>query len=96
LNGKLNGESYVNFLKKILGETRKPVILIQDGAPYHKSRVVQDFIKSRANRPTVFTLPSYSPDYNPIEKLWKKIKEGYTHCHYFELFDDLLRLLMQY
>ena len=26
----------------------------------------------------------------PIEKLWKKIKEGYTHCHYFKLFDDLV------
>jgi len=38
----------------------------------------------------VFTLPSYSPDYNPIEKLWKKIKEGYTHYHYFELFEDLV------
>jgi len=64
LSGKLNGGIYVDFLKKILSETRKPIVLIQDGAPYHKSRLVQDFIKTRSNRLTVFTLPSYSPNYN--------------------------------
>ena len=90
LDGKLNGESYVSFLKKILRETRKPIILVQDGAPYHKSKIVKAFFEERSKRLTVYTLPSYSPDYNPIEKLWKKIKEGYTHCHYFETYNDLV------
>ena len=31
----------------------------------------------------MFQLPTYSPDYNPIEKLWKKIKQHDTHLHYF-------------
>lgn len=90
IDGKLNGQSYVEFLNEILRKTRKHVILIQDGAPYHKSKLVKEFIKSRENRLTVYTLPSYSPDYNPIEKLWKKIKEGYTHLQYFDTFESLV------
>jgi hypothetical protein len=42
-----------------------------------------------AARLTVFQLPSYSPDYNPIEKLWKKIKQQETHLHYFPTFTAL-------
>lgn len=87
--GKLNGESYVNFLKEVLSKTRKHIVLIQDGAPYHKGKVVKDFFKMNANRITVYQLPSYSPDFNPIEKLWKKIKETGTHLNYFPTFDDL-------
>ena len=34
-------------------------------------------------------LPSYSPDYNPIEKLWKKVKNQDTHLHYFPTFAAL-------
>ena len=38
---------------------------------------------------TVFQLPSYSPDDNPLEKLWQKVKEKGTHLHYFPTFDHL-------
>ena len=33
---------------------------------------------------------SYSPDYDPIEKLWKKIKEKDIHLHYFPTFESLI------
>lgn len=87
--GKLNGESYVDFLKEVLSKTKKHIVLIQDGAPYHKGKIVKDFFKKHANRITVYQLPSYSPDFNPIEKLWKKIKEKGTHLNYFPTFNDL-------
>jgi transposase len=38
---------------------------------------------------TVYQLPAYSPDYNPIEALWKKIKQNGTHLHYFSTFESL-------
>jgi len=87
--GKLNGDSYIDFLKEVLSKTRKHIILIQDGAPYHKGIKVKEFFKKHANRLTVYKLPSYSPDYNPIEKLWKKIKEKGVHMKYFPTFGDL-------
>jgi len=87
--GRLNSESYEAFLSEVLSKTRKHIILIQDGAKYHTSKAMGRFFDKKANRLTVYTLPSYSPDYNPIEKLWKKIKEKEIHLHYFPTFDHL-------
>ena len=85
--GRLNSESYKVFLRCVLSQTRKHVILIQDGARYHTSAATKAFFEQRANRLTVYQLPSYSPDFNPIEKLWKKVKEYGTHLHYFPTFE---------
>jgi transposase len=86
---RLNSESYATYLKEVLSKTRKHIILIQDGAKYHTSKTMQTFFLKHAKRITVFQLPSYSPDYNPIEKLWKKIKQHETHMHYFPTFESL-------
>ena len=40
-------------------------------------------------------MPTYSPDYNPIEKLWKKIKQQETHLHYFPTFEALTEKVEQ-
>lgn len=88
-NGRLNSESYEAFLTEVLSKTRKHIILIQDGARYHTSKAMKRFFEKKAHRLTVYNLPSYSPDYNPIEKLWKKIKEKEIHLQYFPTFDSL-------
>ena len=67
--GRLNSESYEAFLTEVLSKTRKHIILIQDGASYHTSKAMKQFFTKKADRITVYDLPSYSPDYNPIEKL---------------------------
>ena len=90
IQGKFNAESYVNFMRGILTKTRKHVFLIQDGAPYHKGKLVRTFLEERKERITIHTLPSYSPDFNPIEGLWKKIKDQGTHLKYFPTFDSLI------
>lgn len=87
--GRLDSASYAAYLTGVLSKTRKHVILIQDGARYHVSAAMQAFFAKHQDRLTVFQLPSYSPDYNPIEKLWKKVKEKGTHLHYFPTFDHL-------
>ncbi len=87
--GRLNSESYEAFLNEVLSKTRKHIILIQDGASYHTSKAMKQFFHKKTQRLTVYNLPSYSPDYNPIEKLWKKIKEKEIHLHYFPTFDSL-------
>jgi len=70
-------------------QAKKHIILIQDGARYHTSKAMKEFFARHSNQITVCQLPSYSPDYNPIEKLWKKIKEKEVHLHYFPTFDSL-------
>lgn len=87
--GKLNAKTYQEFLKDVMRQTRKHIILIQDNVPYHTCPDMQAFFYDHKDRITVFQLPVYSPDYNPIEKLWKKIKEKGIHLSYFPTFDDL-------
>ena len=93
--GKFNSETYIEFLKETMQLTKKHIILIQDGAPYHKSKKVKEFFAQHSNRLTVYTLPSYSPDYNPIEGLWKKIKQTGTHLVYFPTFESLTNKVEQ-
>src|SRR5215475_10860501 len=87
--GRLNSEAYSAFLTRVLHQVTQPIILIQDGARYHTSVAMQRFFAQHTARLTVFQLPSYSPDYNPIEKLWKKVKKEGTPLQYFPTFQAL-------
>ena len=64
------------------------VIVIQDGARYHTSQAMKAFFETHADRLTIEQLPAYSPDFNPIEHLWKKVKKEATHLKYFPEFTD--------
>jgi transposase len=39
----------------------------------HTSKAMRKFFADRQDRITAYQLPSYSPDYNPIEYLWKNV-----------------------
>lgn len=86
---RLNSTSYAEFLTSVLAQTERHIVLIQDQAKYHTSAAMKKFFCANRERLTVFDLPAYSPDFNPIEKLWKKVKEKETHLHYFPTFDAL-------
>src|SRR5207249_10907436 len=89
IEGRLNSESYQGFLQMIVEQTTQPLLLIHDGARYHTSAATQAFLAAHRDRITVEPLPSYSPDYNPIEYLWKKTKKRATHNQYFKEFAAL-------
>jgi transposase len=89
ISGRFNGESYVEFLKQLLQHFEGKIILVEDGAPYHNSQVVTEFVEKHAARLTIERLPTFSPDYNPIEKLWKNTKRDATHLKYFPTFEKL-------
>lgn len=87
--GRLNSDTYEAFLRQVLSKTHQHIILIQDGARYHTSAAMQAFFEQHQHRLRVYQLPSYSPDFNPIEKLWKKSKQHGTHLHHFPTFESL-------
>lgn len=90
IEGKFNSESYQEFLTQVLAQTRKPLYLIHDGAKYHTSKATQNFLAEHSGRLTECRLPSYSPDYNPIEYLWRKVKKEATHNKYFAQFEQVI------
>ena len=74
----------------MLKQTTAPLFLVQDGAPYHRAAPVKAFFEQHRDRLHVIRLPSYSPDYNPIEFLWRATKRSATHNRYFPDFTDLI------
>jgi transposase len=87
--GRLNAKGYIGFLEGVLGQTKQRLMIVQDGARYHTAAEVQEWVTAHAARVSVYQLPSYSPDYNPIEHVWRYVKEG-THCAYFASFAALV------
>jgi transposase len=92
---RFTAERYQAFLTQVLSETSPHLIVVQDGARYHTSKAMCDWFEAHRDRVTVFQLPSYSPDYNPIEFLWKKMKGRATHNKYFPTFEDLVQSVGQ-
>jgi len=87
---RFQSSSYQSFLLYLLSPVPGKIILIQDGARYHTSKSTQEFFIQHHNRLIVYNLPSYPPDYNPIEYLWKKVKTKTTHNRYFAEFLKLV------
>ena len=73
--GSYDSDSLVAFLKDLRREMRgQKMILIWDGLPAHKSRIMTDYLHSQRHWLTVERLPGYAPDLNPVETLWGNIK----------------------
>lgn len=73
LEGALNGEAFQQYVKEMLAPTLEPGdILIMDNLPTHKVAGIAAAVEERGAR--LEYLPPYSPDYNPIERCWSKIK----------------------
>jgi transposase len=89
LEGRFNSEQYQTCLRMIMAQTTEHLFVIHDGARYHTSASTQAFLAAHSERITAEPLPSYSPDYNPIEYLWKKTKQRATHNKYFKEFAAL-------
>jgi transposase len=92
---RFQSDSYKSFLTYLLSQVSGRLILIQDGARYHTSKATREFLQQHQERLTVYQLPSYSPDYNPIEYLWKKVKTHATHNRYFAEFVLLVKSVDQ-
>ena len=72
--GGCNASVFVGFLTKLTHDASGPVFLILDNATFHKSPAVKEYVASLDGRLKLFFLPSYSPELNPDEWVWKNVK----------------------
>ena len=73
VDGPINGDSFATWVEEHLVPQLKPGdMVVMDNLPAHKSTRVEEAIANAGCMPVY--LPPYSPDFNPIENMWSKIK----------------------
>lgn len=73
LDGPMNGASFLAYVEQVLAPTlKRGDIVVMDNVSIHKVAGVREAIEARGA--TLFYLPPYSPDFNPIEQFFSKLK----------------------
>jgi len=72
-DGPINGELFLTYVEQVLVPTLRPGdIVVLDNLGSHKGKVVRQAIRAAGAK--LFFLPPYSPDLNPIEQVFAKLK----------------------
>jgi len=87
--GGIRAPHIVHFLRALSRHRRKPVVLLWDRLPAHRSRLVQHAVQAHRSWLHTEWLPAYAPELNPVEPFWDHLDDtvlANTPA------DDLLRL----
>ena len=88
----VNSEIMSYYLNKLSSEFKdKKIMVILDQAGWHRSKLLE----KRDNIELVF-LPPYSPELNPVEKLWQKLRRHVCRNKVFESLDKLMDALTEF
>jgi len=84
-----SGKTFLAFLKHLVARSRRKVFLILDNGPCHNlSDDGKAWLAKNHHRLALFRLPPYSPEFNPIEGVWKVAKKQTTHNRFFHTTDE--------
>jgi putative transposase len=97
---QVNAMRFRRFLCHLKHEMRSDkILLITDNARFHKAAWLKEWVASQAAWLRLEFLPAYSPDFNPIEQLWRWFKREFIHNVCWDsksaLFAHLTRSLAQ-
>jgi transposase len=71
--GSVNGDVFEAFMEQVVVPHLRPgKVVVLDNAPFHHRESLQELIENKGA--TVKFLPAYSPEFNPIEECWSKVK----------------------
>jgi transposase len=84
----LNAEATMSFLRKIeeAYPTKTRIHIFCDNARYYRNKSISKYL--RDSKIQLHFLPPHSPNLNPIERLWKWMKERVLYNTYYEEFED--------
>lgn len=72
--GSIKSPQIVEFLKALVKQITRSLLIIWDGLKAHRSRLVRDYVDSLEGKIELAFLPPYAPDLNPVEYLWAWLK----------------------
>lgn len=73
--GAIKAPQIIQFLEHLMRHLRRPLLVIWDGLPGHRSTAVRDFVAAQGRRLALERLPAYAPELNPVEHIWGYLKE---------------------
>lgn len=84
----LNAEATIRFFRKVEASYpgKRKIHVFCDNAGYYKNKAVRERLQS--SKIELHFLPPYSPNLNPIERLWKWMKERVIYNTYYPEFED--------
>ena len=66
------------------------MVILLDNAKYHHAVLLHPFLRQHRHDLVLEFLPAYSPELNPIERVWKLTRKLCTHNTYFEKLEALI------
>lgn len=96
VQGKVNAAKFCEFLRRLVFKAERPIFLILDGHPVHRSAKVRNFVQPLRNKLEVFFLPPYSPELNPDESVWNELKNNGIGRMAITGPDDMKRKVVDY
>lgn len=91
--GMFNAQTCWNFFRKLEAASRRSgrkVVVIIDNAKYHHATLHAEWRRSVSDHFVLQFLPPYSPDLNPIERVWKLVRRLGLHNRYFPELDGVI------
>lgn len=91
--GRFNGQTFFDFLQqlwRVASRSDRKAILIADNAKYHHACLHKEWRDQHRRRFVLDFLPPYSPDLNPIERVWKLTRRLSIHNRYFPELEDVI------
>ena len=91
LTSLFDAQSFESFLALLLRHRRpgRTMVLIVDNARYHHAESLRNYLRRHRETLRLDYLPPYSPELNPIERVWKLLRRLRTHNQYFETLENL-------
>jgi len=90
---RFNGQSFWDFMQGLRDRSRQEsnrVVVISDNAKYHHAKMHKAWREEQAPDFALDYLPPYSPDLNPVERVWKLTRRLCLHDQYFPTLNDVM------
>jgi len=91
----IDSDSVIDFFKEMEARSKAPIIhFILDNARANKCKKIDEYLKN--SRIKVHYLPPYSPNLNPIERLWKIMRESKIYNRYYVCYKEFFTVIRNF
>lgn len=94
---RFNAVTFLGFLQEVVSHWQKgrKMLVILDNARWHHATMLRPWLKEHRSFIRLDFLPPYSPELNPMERVWKLTRRLRTHNRYFPVLEELVQAVFE-